>query len=272
MNRYLKRNITNRFISFALTLSFVLTNVSFPYAQETNGNDISIVDETISGTSIETYDEEVNTYATTDGGYVVFPGGNDNREWYWTSDGIKYVDNPQATNLSIGDYLSIGNYLGEDILWRYVADDENGALILSDGILCIKYFDNKGNITTGSHGRGYGNIIKGYNDRTGGGSSYWGDSNIRDWLNSNLPMNEIIWSCGNDSNYSDDYGFLKGFTDSELNLIKTVNQKQLLTKYEYSQQGNDNPILYNDDLQNVMQNYENAYCEYSSDRTGCQRG
>ncbi len=266
MNRYLKRNITNRFISFALTLSFVLTNVSFPYAQETNGNDISIVDETISGTSIETYDEEVNTYATTDGGYVVFPGGNDNREWYWTSDGIKYVDNPQATNLSIGDYLSIGNYLGEDILWRYVADDENGALILSDGILCIKYFDNKGNITTGSHGRGYGNIIKGYNDRTGGGSSYWGDSNIRDWLNSNLPMNEIIWSCGNDSNYSDDYGFLKGFTDSELNLIKTVNQKQLLTKYEYSQQGNDNPILYNDDLQNVMQNYENAYCEYSSDR------
>ena len=38
--------------------------------------------------------------------------------------------------MQIGDYFILGKYNEEPIVWRYVADDENGKLIVSDKILC----------------------------------------------------------------------------------------------------------------------------------------
>ena len=40
--------------------------------------------------------------------------------------------------MQIGDYFILGKYNEEPIVWRYVADDENGKLIVSDKILCLK--------------------------------------------------------------------------------------------------------------------------------------
>lgn len=74
-------------------------------------------------------------------------------------------------NINIGDYVRMGTYYGKPILWRCVDKDENGPLMLSDKILCIKAFDADGGNTSGSHGRGYGG---GY-WRAGNGSNYWAD-------------------------------------------------------------------------------------------------
>ena len=43
--------------------------------------------------------------------------------------------------LKIGDYILLGKYNDEPILWRYVVDDENGKMFLSDKILCVKFYD-----------------------------------------------------------------------------------------------------------------------------------
>lgn len=95
---------------------------------------------------------------------------------------------PEA-DIGVGDYLQMGEYYGKPILRRCIAVDGNGPLMLSDRILCYKCFDAKGSSGVGSHARG------GDDSRTDFGSNYWGDSNIRDWLNSDAPAGSVVWSC-----------------------------------------------------------------------------
>ncbi len=175
-------------------------------------------------------------------------------------------------NINVGDYLQMGSYCGEPILWRCIKIDENGPLMLSDKILCIKPFDASGTNISGSHGRGSGN--GGY--RQSYGSNYWGDSNIRDWLNSDADAGNVVWSCGNPPDkmhvwngydaYDKEAGFLNEFTESEKLAIKTVAQKQLLEGYEYSITKDENCHRYNDDLFNVIQNYDTAYSEITTEK------
>ena len=68
-------------------------------------------------------------------------------------------ENLKIDSMQIGDYFSLGKYNDEPIIWRYVADDENGKLIVSDKVLCNKPF---------------------------GLSSFWQESYVRKWLNSTV--------------------------------------------------------------------------------------
>ena len=138
--------------------------------------------------------------------------------------------------LSIGDYITLGRYYDEPILWRCIDIDGNGMLMMSDKILCFKVFDVPGN-HGGSHDR-----IRSYG-RYDHGSNYWGDSNIRSWLNSEAAAGEVEWLCGNppsedafrsdngkENAYADEKGFLAdgNFTVGERNAIKEVCQRNLL--------------------------------------------
>ena len=38
--------------------------------------------------------------------------------------------------IKIGDYIQMGTYEGTPIVWRCVAEDDNGPLMLSDRVLC----------------------------------------------------------------------------------------------------------------------------------------
>lgn len=174
-------------------------------------------------------------------------------------------------NINIGDYVRMGTYYGKPILWRCVDKDENGPLMLSDKILCIKAFDADGGNTSGSHGRGYGG---GY-WRAGNGSNYWADSNMRDWLNSE--SGSVAWSCGNPpdkdhlwsghNTYDKEAGFLTNFTQSERNAMLTVTQKSLLDGYEHDSSNiNENYHRYNNSINNVVQNYDTAYSESVTDK------
>ncbi len=141
-----------------------------------------------------------------------------------------------AEELEIGDYITVGKYYDEPILWRCVNNDDNGMLILSDRIICFKPFDVAGDNVNGSHGRGS-------SCRTSNlplGSNYWGDSNIRSWLNSSAQAGEVEWLCGNPpytntnvgiyNGYAEEKGFLANgnFTESERRVMKEVSQKCLL--------------------------------------------
>ena len=104
------------------------------------------------------------------------------------------------SGLNIGDYVSLGKYRGESIVWRYVADDENGKLFWSDKFICQKPF--------------------GENDN-------WEKSPIRAWLNSDEQFMSIVSEGGYkyiEETYNQSPGFLydSNFTASEKSLIKEV--------------------------------------------------
>lgn len=178
-----------------------------------------------------------------------------------------------AATINIGDYVQMGTYYGEPILWRCVDIDENGPLMLSDKILCIKAFDaeTSANSETGSHSRA--------SYRSSWGSNYWGDSNMRSWLNSTASAGNVEWLCGNPpvaeelwcgyNAYDKEAGFLSNFTQSELNAIKTVTQKSILS-YPETDAGmattGTERHEYNSYIDEVVQNYDNAYAEYITDR------
>ncbi len=183
------------------------------------------------------------------------------------------IETYPENSINVGDYFQMGTYCNEPILWRCIKIDENGPLMLSDKILCVKPFDAAGVSRIGSHSRG---IIKGVTSgyyRREYGSNYWGDSNIRDWLNSDASAGNVVWSCGNPPDkdhvwngynaYDKEAGFLNGFTEGEKSAIKTVTQNQLLDGYEYSSSLNQN---YYSDIDVQIKKYDTAYSETTTDK------
>ena len=157
------------------------------------------------------------------------------------------------------------------MLWRCVDIDENGPLILSDKILCLKAFDAAGSDLIGSHGRN--SVRETY------GSNYWADSNIRSWLNSSAEAGAVEWQCGNPSSednirygcnaYDDEAGFLSNFTASEIKAMRSVSQKTLVSSAEYDIGLYDTGLKrhdYNISINSVVQNYDTAFAEYVTDK------
>lgn len=166
--------------------------------------------------------------------------------------------------LKIGDYVVLGSYYDEPILWRVVTyekvsgyDDDGNPIIdstqtsstpqegylpllITDKIIMFKAFDGSGTNTTGSHGTGYKNGV----NRKSHGSNNWGDSNLRSWLNSDAAAGEVKWPCGNaptnasmrynENGYSNEAGFLTNFTEKEISVIQPVNQRSLWDPFEAS--------------------------------------
>ena len=186
-----------------------------------------------------------------------------------------------ASSIELGDYVKMGTYNGTDILWRCVAfekitgTDSNGnpitdptqtvkeyqagylPLMLADTGLCKKEFDAAGGVTTGSHAR---NI-----SRKDYGSNYWGDSNIRDWLNSSDKT--VTYTCGNSPSYKDEAGFLTNFSNDEKAAIQTVTQKSLLADCDktLNTAGGNECLTYKTAIEEVAQNYATAYAENLTD-------
>jgi len=150
-----------------------------------------------------------------------------------------------------------GNPITDSTNTKTEYEDGYLPLMLSDGSLCNKQFDAGGNVKTGSHARGPA--------RTQNGSNYWGDSNIRDWLNSS--DDTVTYTCGNPPSYKDEKGFLANFNDTEKAAIKTVTQKSLLAGADKSVSGATGSAEHtkNANISDVVQNYDAAYSEQVTD-------
>lgn len=195
-----------------------------------------------------------------------------------------------ASPINLGDYVQMGTYdtdkdgTAEPILWRCVAFekikdyDDSGKpitdstdtvteyrdgylpLMLADSIVCKKEFDKGGENLESSHVRGDGR-------RKNQGSNYWGDSNLRDWLNSSEEAGNIVWSCGNAPSYADEAGFLTNFTTEEKAAIQTVVQKTTLTKADIDIEDKTGSELYEPEqiIADVVKNYSDAYSQWFTD-------
>ena len=175
--------------------------------------------------------------------------------------------------VQLGDYIQLGSYDGEPILWRCVSVDENGPLMLSDRVLCDSMpYDaqTSENSTSGSHRR------SGYRSKYG--SNHWRDSDMRSWLNSDAEAGQVKWLCGNPPKdgyimgggaYDGKAGFLNGFTRDEAATIKTVTQRSIVSHPEYTAGYIDAPgtdLPYNTDIGSVADGYEGAHYENITDK------
>ena len=185
---------------------------------------------------------------------------------------VRAADNKPT--IEIGDYIQMGTYEEKPIVWRCVAKDSNGPLMLSDRVLCDSMpYDAKTNknAKTGSHRRN--------SWRDNFGSNHWRDSNIRSWLNSNDEAGKVKWLCGNPPTedsvypktaaYDQKEGFLRSFRSDELGAIRTVKQRSIVSHPEYTAgyidaAGVDLP--YNTTIDTVADGYDSAHYEYIWDR------
>lgn len=178
---------------------------------------------------------------------------------------VKAKEAVPESKLNIGDYMELGSYNGEKILWRCVNLDKNGMMLISDKVISVKPFDFAGESENGSHARGRNSDRKKY------GSNYWNDSNIKCWLNSNATVGNIVWLCGNApiaknvlttfNGYADEAGFKSGFSDNELTAVKNVTLKTILDRYEKSNEGNDDYLKFASTFDELIQNYNLAFSE-----------
>ena len=177
------------------------------------------------------------------------------------------------TGVQLGDYIQLGRYDGEPILWRCVSVEENGPLMLSDKVLCDSMpYDaqTSENSTSGSHRRS--------SYRSKYGSNHWRDSDMRSWLNSDADAGQVEWLCGNPPKdgyitgggaYDGKAGFLNGFTPDEAAAIKTVTQRSIVSHPEYTAGYIDAPgadLPYNTDIGSVADGYEGAHYENITDK------
>jgi hypothetical protein len=175
----------------------------------------------------------------------------------------------QISTIKIGEYIQMGKYYDEPILWRCVDIDEHGPLMLADRILTIKSFD-----VNGVHKYADGTLqavdVGGY--RTSSGSNLWETSNIRAWLNATATAGNVTWIDGcppketvvmsGYNDYATEKGFLAdgNFTASERAVINTVTQKTIINSIDANKLkvGGTGEHTYNESISSVLQNYDAA--------------
>ena len=116
-----------------------------------------------------------------------------------------------APTVDIGQYIQFGKYNDAPILWRVIHKDPTTGdpVLFADRILTMKAFDAGGSYHSAN------------SLREMGGSNYYPDSNIRQWLNSNSANSgatTIDWiqndpSAANFASGSNPYNTEKGFLE-----------------------------------------------------------
>lgn len=120
-----------KFISAVLAVMMIICSVPV-YGAETPESGISPEESQVVESPFgETLDESTDITS----GTISLPektGGGESPE---TAPPITKID---ASLIQVGDYITMGTYYDAPIVWRCVAIDENGPLMLSDKILCLK--------------------------------------------------------------------------------------------------------------------------------------
>ena len=154
------------------------------------------------------------------------------------------AESASEQSLKLGDYITLGCYNGEDIVWRYVADDENGKLMLCDRVLCERMY---------------------YCDPNQFISTYmvddWSNSAVRRWLN--CDNTNDVWKKAYSVNDLVDWnedGFLSNcnFTETEKKAIKPSKIKSALftsVHTQYAPVTGDLEVYYSWSYRNLSENY-----------------
>ena len=175
---------------------------------------------------------------------------------------------PGVPKIDVGSYIVFGKYKNQPIKWRVINVDEQGTpLLFSELILDHRIFD-----VPRAHGQQFLNARDTY------GSSYYPESNIRQWLNSaqaNTENDAIDWIRYNPgevypySEGSKDKGFLANgnFTPGERHLIKPLTHKVLVDRFydENKKDGGTEKFQTDYRIDNAVGNFDRAYYKNVTD-------
>lgn len=123
-------------------------------------------------------------------------------------------DKTENVVLKKNDYIYLGKFNGENILWKVISVDENGnPLLLSERAVCFMPFNAGKTVTAGS--------------------SDWKNSTIRNWLNS-CEIKSFEFDCNPENKIKGNKIIVKGgflctdnFTASELSVLKSFNDDKV---------------------------------------------
>lgn len=136
-----------------------------------------------------------------------------------------YLQSPHQISLNRGEYVSLGVYRGSQIVWQVIGLNNDKPVLQTAEIIAYKAFDAAESGTYDDNG-----------DKNNVGSSYWGTSNLRDWLNSkNMTVryssqSPSVGSTAYGMGYDTESGFLNGFTSSEVEMIIPYTRDVFLSK------------------------------------------
>lgn len=188
-----------------------------PIAEETAPGQTTTKDASEKTTAVESQTEAVSEAQTT--------GTRDE------GNNGEATDTETGINVRLNSFMTLGTYRGEPILWRVMSVEGDEVLLFSEHIIDYMPFDApEGGSDEDRTGDRDGRYYK--------GSNYWGNSTIRDWLNS--ADEQVAYSSyppdaralGADA-YADWPGFLRSFTAAERSLIQPTTHKVLLTETDF---------------------------------------
>lgn len=180
--------------------------------------------------------------------------------------GFTAVSEANSTpTITVGNYVQFGSYNGQPILWRVINTDTNGYMLFAEKIVSIKAFD------------GYFDDLggRGDMDRWFNGSNFWEQSNLREWLNSEV--NIVSYSGKPPSidnldynSYSTEKGFLAdgNFTVQERDVIQPVKHKVILSSVDSPVKTGGTVPHYSDytNPSAAVANYDSAYYQDVTDK------
>ena len=196
------------------------------------------------------------------------------------NEAVQTIDIGNIVTIAEGQYIKFGSYLGQPIVWRIIhkvtAQDlinepssglhEGDLYLLSDRIITMKPYDAKDPAAPSTDGQ-----------RAVYGSNYWGNSNIREWLNSTdatvaystqKPDTSHVWSSVN--SYETEAGFLTNFTANEKNQIIQVTHKSIV---DNNSDGHDGGTVEHGNVETGIDesvaagtNYSTAYYKNTTDK------
>jgi len=130
----------------------------------------------------------------------------------------------------VGEEVIFGKYLGDDIEWQIVSIDDGIATMITSQVICMKGFEGaeSGKVlyTISGETTSQERTFTPVESMEALGSNDWEKSSLRAWLNSSKNYVEYIGMipnastmCDHDNAYNSKPGFLKEFTESEIEAL-----------------------------------------------------
>lgn len=163
-----------------------------------------------------------------------------------------------------GDYIIFGKYNDERIVWRIININSDKSLLLcSEKIISFKPFDGaESGVTAKADDTSKTDL-----NRQRYGSNSWGNSNLREWLNSSdrrvnystmPPVKNAVY--GKVNSYVNEPGFLYKFTASEREELVAMENRDILPQIDVTSNDSGREVFVgNNQIKGVLSNYDNAY-------------
>lgn len=193
--------------------------------------------------------------------------------------------------LKQGDYIKMGIYNDEPIIWKVMGKNKNGTYVITDQVICFKAFSGMGTVDGQDQAIWARTVYDGATDRGLWGDPRWENSSLRIWLNSsdqqvdyagvikpskeNLRNTTVYPEDGGrykivTNAYDKEAGFLNGFQSVERDAIAAVTHKVLLNDIDKGEAIGGNSLeSFSSIYDGIGKQYDRCYYTITTEKIFC---